>query len=1326
MTRLAAWPASSPSRKVGAGPRKGLHAGEGEPARHVVAEVLREGLAAERCEGVGVQRSAGRCHPDDAFVGRGRAFAGGRGGRRGAGEPHHDEGGGGDESGSRGEHVGPPRVGVVPFQHLVGIGTQLLGIASVSRRLTALKGEGDSRDVGIAVLGPVSIDGRAGALGRRDRVVLAALAVHPGEVVTADGLADLLWGEAPPASAAKIVQGCIVRLRKLLGGHAIETTPDGYRLTVPMDQIDAQRFERAVDRARSLIVAEDPERAGHVLAEALALWRGTPLVELDTWDRAQIEAARLGELRLAAEELHVETALRSGHHEEVVGRARALVGHAPLRERRWVLLATAQYHSGRQSEALRTLRRVRTVLREELGLEPGPDIEELEAAILRQDPSLSAATALPEPSAVCPYRGLLPYDVADAETFFGREADIEACLRRLATSSVLAVVGPSGCGKSSLIRAGVAAVLRRDGVRVVILTPGTHPMSALTALSGPGPAPTLVVDQCEEVFSLCHDPAERAQFLEILTRQAESGRLVLSFRADRLADISAFPAFARVVERGMFLLGALGEDSLRMAIEEPARRASLVVEPGLVDLLVTEVAGHPGALPLVSHALAETWQRREGRTMTVAAYRDSGGIRGAVAQSAEEIYTRLEPAQQSLLRELLLRLVSPGPAGEPVRSRLPRRLVVTDPRHDQMIDLLIRSRLVMSDASVVEIAHEALAAAWPRLRGWLDDDVEGQRALHHLATAADAWESLGRPDSELYRGVRLAAVREWRARAPVTLSSTEQAFLDASERLASTELRAAQDQSRRQVRANRRLRGLLGVAAGLLVAALAAGLLALDQTDQARASRASALRAATAEEARRVGARALLSNDVAQSVLLAAEGVRLEDSPQTQANLLAVLAKRPQLISSVQGTGYGYVGLDVNPDGTTAVVLDAHHDVRTYDLASGDPGPTFQAHSTRTLYIPEGRVEFDPSGRVVAVTAAPFEATPVRLLDARTMQPLPGRLRSLLPATTRTLDLSFSADGRFLAASVNVLSGGPEWESTQTRALVWDVSERSRPSLVLSRRLPLAGPGETAWVSLSPDGSALYTGGRTFAVSQEHDQRRPSTRPGEGALVRTSPDGTVLAVTTADGNSVRLLDPQTGRALRRLTGHADGIMAMAFSADGRRFASVSNDRTGIVWDVDSGVAREHLDLAEQVTTLTFAPDGRTLYTAGPDRAIRAWDLEGSHRYVARVREPSSFSFGFMFPAPGGDFIAIATGEGVTIRDVVAGTSTARLDPGSGYSFNGGAWSPDARRFATVQGRCGEGLGPPYRCQAAFGAPSRGRQARLVPRLHTGRQPPRPR
>jgi WD40 repeat protein len=611
--------------------------------------------------------------------------------------------------------------------------------------------------------------------------------------------------------------------------------------------------------------------------------------------------------------------------------------------------------------------------------------------------------------------------------------------------------------------------------------------------------------------------------------------------------------------------------------------------------------------------------------------------------------------------------------------------VVTDPQHDQMIDLLIRSRLVMSDSSVVEIAHEALAAAWPRLRGWLDDDVDGQRVLHHLATAADAWDTLGRPDSELYRGVRLAAAREWRTRALVTLSSSEQAFLDASDRLASTELRAAQESSRRQRRSNRRLRGLLGVAAGLLVAALVAGLLALDQTDRARTSREAALRAATAEEARRVGARALVSSDLARSMLLAVEGVRLEDSPETQANLLAVLAKRPQLISSAQGAGDDYLGLGVSPDGRRAVVLDANYDVRTFDLDSGAPGPIFEAHPSDAAFIQDGQVEFHPSGRFVAVTAAPFEESPVRLLDARTMRPLAGQLPTLLPATTRTLDLSLSTDGRFLAASVYVLAGGPAWVPASTRALVWDVSVPTRPQLVLSRRLSLPGESDFSFVSLSPDGSALYTSGRTFAVGRGQDPPPAATRPDEGSLLRTSPDGTVLAASSALGNSVRLIDPRTGRSLRELTGHTEAPLALAFSPDGRSLATLSEDRTVYVWDVTTGLAREHLDLSESAKAVAFSPDGHTLYTAGPDRAIRAWDLDGSRRLVEQVRPPSGFRYGIHFPAPGGDFVAITFREGLYIRDVVAGTRTATLDRGGGWAFNGGAWSPDARRFATVAG-----------------------------------------
>ena len=296
-------------------------------------------------------------------------------------------------------------------------------------------GQVDSRCVGIAVLGPLSIDGVASVLGRRDRAVLSALAVRPGEVLSADQLAEVLWPDEPPASWAKVVQGCVVRLRKVLGPGSIETLPSGYRLTMAHDQIDAQRFERATERARALLNgSDDADRAAFVLGEALSLWRGQALGDVEEWGPGRIEAGRLDELHREAEELYVEASLRSGHSEKVLARAQTLVHEQPLRERRWALLALAQYQAGQQNEALITLRRVRKVFNRDLGVDPGPELAQLEQAMLRQDPALFEHAPLPEPSAVCPYRGLLPYDTDNADTFFGRSDDVDACLQHLSAT----------------------------------------------------------------------------------------------------------------------------------------------------------------------------------------------------------------------------------------------------------------------------------------------------------------------------------------------------------------------------------------------------------------------------------------------------------------------------------------------------------------------------------------------------------------------------------------------------------------------------------------------------------------------------------------------------------------------------------------------------------------------------------------------------------------------------------------------------------------------------------------------------------------------------
>ena len=268
------------------------------------------------------------------------------------------------------------------------------------------------------------------------------------------------------------------------------------------------------------------------------------------------------------------------------------------------------------------------------------------------------------------------------------------------------------------------------------------------------------------------------------------------------------------------------EDELREAIEEPARLVGLVLEPGLVDLLVRDVAGAPGGLPLLSHALAETWERRDGTVLTVEGYRATGGIRSAVAQSAERLYDSLTPPDRDVLRTVLQRLVTPTPAGEPVATRVPTRVFAGSPDAPRLLDLLVRSRLVTTAQDTVTIAHESLVRAWPRLRTWLDEDVEGQRILAHLQVTADTWDTLGRPDDELYRGARLSAAREWRTRTNPVLAPVEEDFLSAATATADAErLRQERDHAH-QIRRNRQLRGALAAVMALLAVALVAGTLA--------------------------------------------------------------------------------------------------------------------------------------------------------------------------------------------------------------------------------------------------------------------------------------------------------------------------------------------------------------------------------------------------------------------------------------------------------------------------------------------------------------------
>jgi tetratricopeptide (TPR) repeat protein len=461
-----------------------------------------------------------------------------------------------------------------------------------------------------------------------------------------------------------------------------------------------------------------------------------------------------------------------------------------------------------------------------------------------------------------PFQGLQPFTAADADRFFGRERLTARLANRLQPAQphqarFLAVIGASGSGKSSLVRAGLIPALRRgqrlaDGSlppsgsaswTVRIFTPTAHPLESLaTALLADSETLSelaaltreleaepdtlglaarrlvsqeesghllLVVDQFEELFTQCRQPEERQAFVDALLAAVDPARgrpvtLLIVLRADFYAHCAQYDGLRELLSQQQEYIGAMSRAELFDAIVKPAALGEWRIQEGLVELMLDEVGNEPGALPLLSHALLETWQRRRGRTMTLSGYNEAGGVRGAIAQTAETVFSqRLTTGQQQVARAIFLRLTEVGEvhgdegATPDTRRRVPLAELLSSAHDDEtvaaVLEILSSARLVTTgllpaaNTRVVEVAHEALIREWPTLRQWLDANREHLLRQRDLTDAAYTWESLGRDDGALFRGARLEQALAWLAEAPEPLSLLEQEFVAASQALAARE-----------------------------------------------------------------------------------------------------------------------------------------------------------------------------------------------------------------------------------------------------------------------------------------------------------------------------------------------------------------------------------------------------------------------------------------------------------------------------------------------------------------------------------------------------------
>jgi WD40 repeat protein len=951
-----------------------------------------------------------------------------------------------------------------------------------------------------------------------------------------------------------------------------------------------------------------------------------------------------------------------------------------------------------------------------------------------------------------PYKGLRPFDEADAGDFFGREGLTRRLISRLDQSDemggFLAVVGPSGSGKSSVVRAGLVPALRQNSLpgssnwTILDVIPGTHPFEEVEAallrqavnppasllpqmmedergllravkrvLPGNGDAAMLLVlDQFEEVFTLVEDETMRKRFLDGLFTAATDPRSPLRVVATLRADFYDRPLLYRqpgeVMRQRTEVVLPMSGDELERAIVRPAARVGVRLEQDLLAAIIQDVTEQPGALPLMQYALTELFERRVGMIMTLQAYRESGGVPGALSRRAEAIFDQIGPVEREVTRQLFLRLVTPGEGVEDTRRRVRiAELATAAPDEEalhRVLDLFGRYRLLTFDRDpvtggpTVEVAHEALISTWPRLREWLDSSRESLRVQRRLMSAATEWAGAEKDPSFLAHGVRLAQFEALEDEGDVALNAQERTYLQAS--VAERQARETEERDRQarevatQRRAAVRLRYLAGALAIFLLVATGLGLLAYSQSRQAQASaaqaQANAAQAQTnADQAQTNQKQADTERQQAVANLTQSEALRLaaeangliqsRGSPELAALLSirsALTQASPQGDAVLEATatlGYplkqfvghtdGVPAVAFSPDGKQVLTGSYDKTARLWDAATGALIRTFAGH---TLGV--RAVAFSPDGKHVLTGSG--DST-MRLWNTQS-----GELVLTLTGHTDGINaVVFSPDGKRIASA-----------SDDGTARIWDAKTGKE-------LLQFKGhDGPVIDVAFSHDGKQVLTGSL--------DKRAQLWDAGTGKVLQRflghtdfvlgvafSPDGKSV-VTGSEDHSARLWDIATGKELKRFTGDTDFVRAVAFSPDGKTLLTSSGDKTARLWDVSTGQeVRRFVGHSDRIDRAVFSPDGKQVLTGSGDGTARLWSV-GDQRALPLFKATGDPMVSVAFSPDGKRILTGGEHPDTTARmwDAQTGKQLFTLTGMTG-NVNAVAFSPDGRLLLTGSG-----------------------------------------